>query len=150
MSSLNKSIIGDYQTKTLEEKIKASTNGVDLNLYGYDHTSGKSPSDIVKSGAKAHVNRILFWLSSKPNDFIRESLKGGILYSLIGQLNKDTNLQSWENLIKSKFASEFSSDLDLLYLKLNTDVSYKKLIINMVVRDRLTNNTFAVATGAEA
>lgn len=150
MSNLNKSLISDFQTKTFEEKIKASVNGVDLYWLGYDHTSDLLPSSVERYGVQANINRVLLWLSSKPNDYIRESLKGGILYSLLGQLTQDTNLEDWERIIKSRFNDEFANDLDLFYLKITPDKAYRKITINMIVRDKVTNNTFPLTTEATA
>lgn len=149
MSKLNKSLIGELQTLSLEKKIQNALEGRDLNWTGYDHTSELNPSQaIVKSGAAASCNRVLLWLASKEHDFVRSPLKGGVLYSLLGELNSSTNLKFWEERIKTRFNEEFSGDLDLLLLKLTPDSTYRHLNIQMIVRDKLTNKTFPVNTEA--
>lgn len=145
MPRLNSPLIGDIQSTNLHKKINTSLNEVDLNWLGNDRHSKDS---FEKYGTKANVNRVLLWLASKPDDFIRESLKGGILYSLLGQLTSDTNLRDWENKIKERFNAEFSQDLEIFLLKLTTDKTYKKLKIEMIVRDCLLNKTFPVSTEA--
>jgi len=146
MSRLNSSLINDYQSKTLAEKIESVTNGIDFNYLGYDKS--KSEKSFVKYGNDANINRVLFWLSSKRKDYVREEFKGGILYDLLGQLCSTTNLTDWENTIRSKFNEEFSEDLNIVLLKLTTDKTYRKLVINMVVQDKLKNITFPVSTEA--
>ena len=67
MAKLNKYLIGDSQLKSLEDRIQVINNGVDLRLSGYDVDSGKS---IVCSQNDAVLNRALFWLTSKKEDFV--------------------------------------------------------------------------------
>ena len=94
------------------------------------------------------MNRVLFWLTTKSNEYVRQPNKGGVLYSLLGTLSNDTNLSEWETEIKARFNTEFGSDLELVYLKLSTDKKNRKLNIEMVVRDVLSNRTFPITTGA--
>lgn len=143
MARLNKSIIGELQSKTLKEKIDNSLSGVDLNYLGVSRSSYNS---IVKKGYNAHINRALFWLSSKRDDYIREPLKGGVLYDLLGVISNDTNLKEWEEIISNRFNSEFSKDLELLNLSLSMDVSRKTLILNMMIRDVVENRVFPAST----
>lgn len=150
MSNLNKSLIGDLQTKTLQEKIISAITVVDLNWLGYDHLSGLSPSTIEKYNVQAHINRVMLWLSSKPNDYVRESLKGGILYTLLGESMSDENLASKEELLKVRFSDEFANDLDLIYLKLTRSTVGRGLIVNMIVRDRLVNITIPISAEVAA
>ena len=145
MPRLNSPLISDLQSTTFKEKINTSLNEVDLNWLGNNRYSDDS---FEKYGTKANVNRVLLWLASKPDDYIRESLKGGILYSLLGQLTSDTNLREWESSIREKFNAEFSQDLEIFLLKLTADKTYKKLKIEMIVRDVLLNKTFPVSTEA--
>lgn len=146
MSRLNRSLIDDVQSKTLEERIESAVNGIDIDYLGFDKLDPKST--FIKTGSDANVNRVLFWLSSKRKDYVREEFKGGILYDLLGQLCSDTNLAEWENAITAKFNEEFSGDLNLVLLRLTTDKTYRRLIINMVVQDRVKNITFPVSTEA--
>lgn len=149
MSKLNRALVGDLQTTTLKEKIQNSIQGTDLWWLGYDHNSGTNPTTtIVSTNARANVNRVLLWLASKENDYVREPLKGGVLYNLLGTLNNSTNLSQWEDLIKSRFNEEFANDLDLLMLTLTPDPTYKRLYVQMIVRDKVTNKTFSVSTEA--
>lgn len=149
MSKLNRALVGDLQTTTLKEKIQNSIQGTDLWWLGYDHNSGANPTTtIVSTNIRANVNRVLLWLASKENDYVREPLKGGVLYNLLGTLNNSTNLSQWEDLIKSRFNEEFANDLDLLMLTLTPDPTYKRLYVQMIVRDKITNKTFPVSTEA--
>lgn len=149
MSKLNRALVGDLQTTTLKEKIQNSIQGTDLWWLGYDHNSGTNPTTtIVSTNVRANINRVLLWLASKENDYVREPLKGGILYNLLGTLSNNTNLSQWEDLIKSRFNEEFANDLDLLLLTLTPDPTYKKLYVQMIVRDKVTNKTFPVSTEA--
>ena len=52
--------------------------------------------------------------------------------------------------IKEKFNDEFSGELELVYLKLTSNPKQKKIIINMIVRDKLENKTFPISTEAKA
>ena len=140
------SIIKDIQDKTIGTLIEKTNNGVDINYLGY---SAVNRNSIVKSGTDAHINRVLFWLSSKRDDYVRESFKGGILYDLLNIRCNDEELSSWEQTIKSKFNEEFSGELELVYLKLSSNPKQRKIIINMIVRDRLENKTFPISTEAK-
>lgn len=142
---VNNSIIKNTQDKTIVSLIDKSNNGVDINYLGY---SSVLRSPIIKSGTNAHINRVLFWLSSKRDDYVRESFKGGILYDLLNIRCNDEELTSWEQTIKSKFNEEFSGELELVYLKLNSNPKQRKITINMIVRDRLENKTFPISTEA--
>lgn len=149
MSKLNKSLISDSQTRTLSERIQNAIQGTDLWWLGYDHNSNQNPTQtIVCTNTRAHINRVLLWLASKECDYVREPLKGGILYNLLGTLSHDTNLSTWEDIIKSRFNEEFAQDLDLLLIKLTPDKSYRKLTVQMIVRDKIANKTFPVTTEA--
>ena len=121
------SIIKDIQDKTIGTLIEKTNNGVDINYLGY---SAVNRNSIVKSGTDAHINRVLFWLSSKRDDYVRESFKGGILYDLLNIRCNDEELSSWEQTIKSKFNEEFSGELELVYLKLSSNPKQRKIIIN--------------------
>ena len=61
----------------------------------------------------------------------------------------DEELSSWDQTIKSKFNEEFSGELELVYLKLSSNPKQRKIIINMIVRDRLENKTFPISTEAK-
>ena len=145
MAKLNSSLIKDYQTTSLNEKIQTRLNTVDLNYLGYD-PNGKDSFE--KYGVYSHINRVLLWLASKPNDYVRESFKGGILWSLLGRINNDSNHTEWENTIKERFNEEFSSELSLMYISISLDVPTKTAILNMVVSDNLNKQTFTVSTSA--
>lgn len=146
MAVLNNSVIKESQIKSLEERVYKSTHGVDLNYLGYDSTDKNSK--LVLERDKANVNRVLFWLASKKDDYIRESFKGGVLYDLLGVSCSTINLSDWEKIITERFNDSFSNDMQLMYLKLTADKNYKKIIVNMVVRDIVENSVFTVATEA--
>lgn len=140
------SIINTAQKNLLKNLIDTSNNGVDINYLGYSSLKNIS---IIKKGTEAHVNRVLFWLSSKRDDYVRESFKGGILYNLLNIRCTQDELSSWEQTIKTKFNEEFSGELELVYLKLTSNPKQKKIIINMIIRDRLENSTFPLSTEAK-
>ena len=140
------SIINMAQENLLKNLVDTSNNGVDINYLGYSSLKNNS---IVKKGTNAHVNRVLFWLSSKRDDYVRESFKGGILYDLINIRCTQEELNSWEQTIKTKFNEEFSGELELVYLKLTSNPKQKKITINMIIRDRLENSTFPLSTEAK-
>jgi hypothetical protein len=146
MAVLNNSVINDSQLKSLKDRIYYGTNSIDLNYLGYDHTD--PDSSIIKKRDEANVNRVLFWLSSKKDDYIRESLKGGVLYSLLGVLCNTTNLTEWEQTITVQFNSAFANDMSLMYIKLYSDKAYRKIIVTMVVKDLVDESVFTVSTEA--
>jgi len=141
----NASIMSDLQVDNLKKKIENSHNGYDLDYRGYDSKNRKN-GEFAKKGTSAHINRVLFWLSSKHNDYIRKSTVGGVLYSLIGSLNTNTNLSMWEREIQDKFNDNFANDLNLILIRLSTDKKYRTLYIRMIIQDRVTNSTFTVST----
>lgn len=140
------SIIKNIQDKTIGTLIEKTNNGADIHYLGYS-TVSRNP--IVKRGTDAHINRVLFWLSSKRDDYVRESFKGGILYDLLNIRCNEEELSYWEQTIKSKFNEEFSGELELVYLKLSSNPKQRKITINMIVRDRLENKTFPISTEAK-
>lgn len=146
MAVLNNSVIKESQIKSLEERVYNATNGIDLSYTGYD--SSDSNSKLVLERDKANVNRVLFWLASKRDDYVRESFKGGVLYDLLGVVCNTTNLKDWESIITERFNESFSNDMQLVLVKLSVDKNYKKIIVNMVVRDIVENSVFTVATEA--
>lgn len=143
MSKLNKSIIGELQSLTLKDKIDKSLSGVDINYQGRNRLYS---NNLVKKGYDAHINRALFWLSSKRDDYVRESFKGGVLYDLLGILDSNTNLSYWEDTIKRRFNDEFSNDLELVMLELIMDKTRRKLTLNMIIKDVIENKTFPAST----
>ena len=149
MARLNSGIISLAQTLDINSSKRLQTSGVDLNFKGHDALSEKEePFEL--SGHSANINRALFWLSSKKGDFGRRNLhRGGVLYEMLGKLSSDSNLKEWEASLTSEFNNEFSQDLELLDVQLYADPTYKKLIVNMVVRDVLTNKLITISEGAE-
>lgn len=143
----NKSIIKEVQDKVLKKKIDEYSSGVDINFRGYDRNTYND--SIIKKGTDAHINRVLFWLSSKRDDYVRDSFKGGILYDMLGEVTRESNLKEWEYTIKNRFNEEFSGDLDLMLVTVSLDNDNKKIIIDMVVRDTIDNRTFPISTGVE-
>ena len=67
MAKLNSSYRSDLQSRTFNEKIEISKNTVDLNYEGFNAQTDKS---IERYGVSSHVNRVLMWLASKPNDYV--------------------------------------------------------------------------------
>ena len=139
MPELNKYLIGDSQLKSLEDRIQVINNGVDLRLSGYDVDTGKS---IVCSQNDAVLNRALFWLTSKKEDFVRNPGHGGVLYDLVGIGMSNLSLESWESSIKDRFNKEFSSELSLLYLKLTGYPDNHKIKMDLVVQDTLAKRNY--------
>lgn len=145
MPTANKSLISDLQSQTLQSQVKRDKQVVDLNYSGYDRNSNKS---FERYEGSAHRNRLLLWLASHPYDYVREPLKGGIIYSLLSRSVNDINLKEWEQEIQERFNEEFSSDLTLLYIKLSFNQITKGLLINMAVRDNLTKESVTLSTEA--
>lgn len=145
MAQLNSPLLSDLQNTSFQEKINISLNTADLDWLGNDCKNDKRTFE--KYNVNANTNRVLLWLASKDNEYPRESIKGGVLWSLINQKNNDANLHQWEEIIKERFNEDFAQDLELFLLKLSMDTINKKLIINMIVRDRIKNKTFPVSTG---
>lgn len=141
----NKNSISNLQTQTLQDKINSTYEGIDFNFQGFNHLTDK-PSDFIKSGNDAHVNRCLLWLCSKVNDYCRESFKGGKLYNLLGLINNDENLEEWRQDLAKKFNNEFAGDLSIFDLNLKTN--NRTVTVTMIVKDVLNNSFFNVSTNA--
>lgn len=146
MPTLNSSYISDAQTRSLDEKVQDTRNTVDLDYQGFDRMTEES---FERYGMQSHVNRALLWLESKPNDYVRESFKGGVLYGLLAQNSNEPNLRVWETLIRDRFNEEFMGDLSLVYVRLSMDKQRRILHINMMVKDNIARLTSTITTQAE-
>lgn len=146
MPTLNSSYISDAQTRSLDEKVQDTRNTVDLDYRGFDRMTEES---FEKYGMQSHVNRALLWLESKPNDYVRESFKGGVLYGLLAQNSNEPNLREWETLIRDRFNEEFMGDLSLVYVRLSMDKQRRILHVNMMVKDNIARLTSTITTQAE-
>lgn len=145
MARLNKSLVGEFQETILSDQIKEINSSLDLNYRGFNR---ENPKDfLIKYNSQATVNRVLFWLTSKPNDYIRQSYKGGLLYAMLGSKSTDIDVQKWETEIRNKFNQDFSSDLTLTLLKLDVDKFRKILTIQMIVQDNITKAMTPITTG---
>lgn len=145
MARLNKALVGELQEMVFSDQIKEIKGSLDLNYRGYNR---ENPKDfLVKTNYLATVNRVLFWLTSKPNDYIRQSYKGGLLYSMLGSKAADIDIQKWETEIRNKFNQDFSQDLTLTLLKLDMDNFRKVLTIQMIVQDNITKAMTPITTG---
>ena len=145
----NPSTASEIQSKTISENVNIALRGVDLNYLGNKpirpHSKEKK---VVLSGVDADVNRVLFWLSSKRDDYVRSYLKGGVLYDLLGSLASEPNLEYWKEEIARRFNSEFSGEMSLFFIELTVNKKTRTLIVNMVVRDNFRNITFPINTEA--
>lgn len=146
MAKLNSSYRSDLQSRTFNEKIEISKNTVDLDYEGFN---AQTDTSIERYGVSSHVNRVLMWLASKPNDYVREPGKGGPLWTMLSKRMIDTNMKLWENSLSNRFEEEFSGELELVYLKLTADKTGRGININMVVRDAITREAYTVMTTAE-
>jgi len=146
MARLNKSLVNDLQTMTFQDKVADNLISLDFNFFGFDKKIDEST--LLRYGNNANVNRVLFWLSSKRTDYVREPEKGGVLYEFLGKLNSNTNINDWEESLTIKFNNEFFNDMQIVTLKLTPDYKKRKLAIMMVVLDKVTNRTFPVGTEA--
>lgn len=145
----NPSRISDLQSYTISQNINISTREFDINYNGYKALNPNSENkSLVLSGVKADANRVLFWLSSKRDDYVRSYLKGGVLYDLLGQVANDSNLDYWREEIVRRFNEEFSGEMTMLFIELNINKKTKTLIINMIVKDNFNDVTFPVNTEA--
>lgn len=165
MATLNKSLVSDYQTTSLAEKIYQTTNGVDLNWRGYSvknqgnskvynvssfiggtetfteddsRLDGKYTFERYKSDA--NFNRAVAWLASKHGDYVRSSDTGsGLLYSLLGKNVNPNELNTIADQVTAAFNKDFLNDMEMIDLNIKLDSKNKKLIITMIVRDLTTN-----------
>lgn len=145
----NPIITSDLQTRNISQNVNISLRRVDLNFMGNKTLSRYSKEKKLElSGVQADVNRVLFWLSSKRDDYVRSYLKGGVLYDLLGSLANEPNLEYWKEEIIRRFNEEFSGEMTLLFIELTINKKTRTLIINMVVRDNFSNITFPVNTEA--
>lgn len=136
---LNNSVfLGERQTLNIKNRVQEIVSCVDLNYLG--------GQNLILENRKSHINRALFWLTSKRLDFVREPSKGGYLYELIGTINNTSNLETKGEQLKNSFNKEFS-DLECIYTKLTSKVrdGRRELEINMIVRDLLDNNLYSIA-----
>ncbi len=145
----NPIITSDLQTRNISQNVNISLRRVDLNFMGNKTLSRYSKEKKLElSGVQADVNRVLFWLSSKRDDYVRSYLKGGVLYDLLGSLANEPNLEYWKEEITRRFNEEFSGEMTLFFIELTINKKTRTLIINMVVRDNFSNITFPVNTEA--
>ena len=179
MSTLNKSLVGTYQTTSLAEKINQTISGVDLNWRGfsvknkdgvatYNVTSFVGGTEVFPEGdlllqgeysfekydQYANFNRAVAWLASKHGDYVRESsIGGGILYSLLGRRINEENLKEWSDRIRDSFNQDFAGDLNMIDLSLQANSKERKLYITMLVQDLTTgqvnSQTVSAAYGNE-
>lgn len=145
MARLNKSLVGELQEAVFSDQIKEISSSLDLNYRGFNRENPKD--SLIKYNNQATVNRVLFWLTSKPNDYIRQSYKGGLLYAMLGSKSADIDIQKWESEIRNKFNQDFASDLTLTLLKLDVDKFRKILTIQMIVQDNITKAMTPITTG---
>lgn len=178
MSTLNKSLVGTYQTTSLAEKINQTISGVDLNWRGYSvknkdnklsynvtsfvggtevFPEGDSTSEeytFEKYDQYANFNRAIAWLASKHGDYVRESDVGsGILYALLGKNINEENLEDWANKIRDGFNNDFANDLNMIDLSLKANPKERKLYITMLVQDlttgKVNSQTVSATYGSE-
>lgn len=147
MARLNNSLINDNQSRTLSQRVDTLTNTVDLNYNGYSTLNINDSFE--KYGVYSHINRVLLWLASKPHDFVRSSLKGGILYSLLGTLQKDSVAQEWEEIIMERFNENFSGELSMLTCKVTFDKQRRKVTVSVVVKDNVNQSVFSLNVEVE-
>lgn len=141
----NQLMTGEMQQTSVSSLTSDLIQSRDLSYTGYDRHHLEQPFEL--NGYPAHVNRVLFWLASKPNDYIRQSYKGGVLYSLLAQKSSEINLAEWKNEIQNRFNQDFGQDLLLTVLDLSLDSKNKTLTLKMVVQDNITKAMIPVTTG---
>lgn len=146
MARLNRVfIIDEHQEYLLQDAVSDLQNDCDLNYLGYNRLNSKQKFFV--KGKEAHINRVLLWLASKSNDYVRQSLKGGVLYSLLGQKAAEPDLEAWKAEIKTRFNHDFSQDLTLITLDLDMNKTTKVLGIRMIIQDNITKAMIPVSTG---
>jgi len=146
MARLNRAfIIDEHQEYLLQDAVNDLQNDCDLNYLGYNRLN--PIQKFFVKGKEAHINRVLLWLASKPNDYVRQSLKGGVLYGLLGQKAAEPDLEAWKAEIKTRFNQDFSHDLTLITLELSMNQNIKVLGIKMIVQDNITKAMIPVSTG---
>lgn len=65
-------------------------------------------SGIVRESVEAHQNRVLFWLTSKPCDYVAEGAVGGILYELVGKGMNEEFCSTWADTLTTQFKNTFT------------------------------------------
>lgn len=143
----NSPIMTDLQSSSVNKNIYRGLTRVDLNYRGYD-SRNPSKNSLVLNEPDADVNRVLFWLSSKRDDYVRSYLKGGVLYDLLGTIASSPNLEYWKGEITRRFNEEFNGELVLLFIDLTIDKGRRTLKLEMIVQNRYLGTTFPVNTEA--
>lgn len=143
----NSPIMTDLQSSSVNKNIYRGLTRVDLNYRGYDSRK-PSKNSLVLNEPDADVNRVLFWLSSKRDDYVRSYLKGGVLYDLLGTIASSPNLEYWKGEITRRFNEEFNGELVLLFIDLTINKGRRTLKLEMIVQNRYLGTTFPVNTEA--
>lgn len=103
-------------------------------------------SGIVREGVDAHQSRVLFWLTSKPCDYVGEGAVGGVLYELIGKgLNEET-CSHWADYLTEQFNKTFTVSgveyITLNYCSVTYNAKNRSAIVEMWCTDPDTKKKF--------
>lgn len=144
----NTSLLSELQSTSLAEDSISFIEGKDLNYQGYDLSDKKSEFELT--GIDAIKNKVLFWLTSTPGDFVRDPNKGGILYSVLGKTINPDRIERIKSNIFSYFEDNFQGELNLLDVSvLPKDLARRSWKITLFVRDPLSRENFKVAVDAK-
>lgn len=141
-------LMSEAQSTVFAEAVKASVNGVDLNIAGYslDNIS----VEFSLSGTEANKNRVMLWLYSAPGDYVREPEKGGPLYAILGRALTQDSADSIEESITLSFNTLFAGDLNLVDTRVVPDTTARRWKITLYVNDPIRRELFDVAIGVAA
>lgn len=138
-------IISELQNQKFTTFAKEYIDGVDLNYQGSSSEAGSYP--FIMRGTDTMRNKVLFWLSSVKGDYVRESSKGGILYSLLGSTMTEEAALRTKSAITAFFAAHFQQDLQLLEVSVVADKPTRRWIVTLYVQDPIRRELFTAAVG---
>lgn len=138
------SIISENQGKNFKTIAEQTVNGVDLNYEGNVVTplAGEQPLRFVLSGTDAVKNKVMFYLTSIPGDYVRNPAKGGILHPALGKALTKENTDNLTQYIKTAFETMFSADLKLVHTEVSPNIENKRWDITIVVEDLIRREFF--------
>lgn len=113
---------------------------VDLG-FDYDGLVNGS-SGLVREGVEAHQSRVLFWLTSKPCDFVGQGAVGGVLYELVGKGINETACSRWAQDITKRFNETFRGEITLNYCSVTYNPKTRSAIVEMWCTDPDTKKKF--------
>lgn len=140
-------ILSELQNRKFAQGAADHINGTDLNYQGNSTEVSSFEQPFVVEGMGAMRNKVLFWLSSVRGDYVRESSKGGILYSLLGHTMTDDAAAAARSALTTFFAAHFTQDLRLLDVSVVADKHQRRWVVTLYVQDLIRREVFSAAVG---